>query len=68
MTTVKQRRTNKMKDLIIIRWDAWERYERYWTKKNEQWKAAEQAGDWEAAYKLACLGEVALNLMTAANF
>ena len=56
-----------MKDLVIIRWDAWIRYEAYWTKKNKQWKTAEQAGDWETVDKLLHLAEVALNLMTACN-
>jgi hypothetical protein len=63
----KARRTKAMKDLVIIRWDAWDRYEKYVAKKNEQWKAAEQAGDWKTAYKLACLGEVATKLMATCN-
>jgi hypothetical protein len=67
MTIVKQRRITEMKDLVIIRWDAWSRYEKYWSKCNKRWQVAEQANDWDTVDKLLRLAEVALNLMTACN-
>lgn len=51
-----------MKDMFMIRMNAWTRYDNYWAKQYAQCKAAQEAGDWESADYHLQLMEIACSL------